>query len=182
MTAPDPTTDVLLAEYEALKKEQAARISQRDNLIYATIGVIAGAVYAATQTHQLALLLAIQPVCFLLGWTYLTNDVAVSAIGRYIWDELSIRVSTTDAFAWEYSHAGDGRRRQRKAIQLAVDLGLFCGAGLAGTVAYLAASLAGRPHPVLLAAAALNIAAAVVLGWQIVAYADLRATGSRRAA
>jgi hypothetical protein len=52
-------------------------------------------VLAVTFTaRQPACLLLAPPVSVILGWTYLMNDAAISAIGRYIRTELASRLAT----------------------------------------------------------------------------------------
>lgn len=75
---------LLLAEYQSVKDEQKARIGFRDNLLYVTLGVVAAVVAAAAQAKQTSMLLALPPVCVVLGWTYLVNDEKISAIGAYV--------------------------------------------------------------------------------------------------
>jgi hypothetical protein len=165
--------DVLLAEYRELKAEQRDRIESRDGLIYTTLAVSAAAVAAVTQTHLPLLLLTLPPACVLLGWTYLTKDRMITAIGGYVRDELRGRLHDLagPVLAWETNHAGDTRRVQRKRLQAAMDLGTFCAPGVAAVVACLA--LACTPLAVVLGAA--ELAAVAVLAWQILIYAeDLR--------
>ena len=66
---------VLLAEYKAMKQEQLARISTRDNLMYVTLASLAAVVAAAIQLKHPALLLLIPPVCLVLGWTYMSRMI-----------------------------------------------------------------------------------------------------------
>lgn len=159
----------ILSEFEGLKEEQKDRINRRDGLVYANIAATAAAGYAAFQSHMPAALLAVPVVGFLLGWTYLTNDVLVSQIGDYIRDDLAPRAATLTGgpapFQWERHRRDDGRRRQRKHIQLGVDLSTFCGPGL------LALILAG-PRLGWWAApiGAVDIALLSVLAWQVVTY------------
>ena len=160
-TCPQPG-QVALAEYEQLKTEQIARIGFRDNLIYVTLVAIAGTLTVAHASHGHGYLLLVPAVTFVLGWTYLANDHMISAIGRYVRDCPALPMS------WETAHASDGRRRSRKAIQLAVDLMVFCGSGAAALAAFWAS-----PDPALIQvlASAAEAAAAAVLAWQFTAYA-----------
>ncbi|WP_346777045.1 hypothetical protein [Streptomyces sp. HNM0575] len=85
---------LLMLEYERVKGEQQARIGFRDNLLYATLASMAAVVTAVLQRDgQAALLLLLPPVSVLLGWTYLVNDEKISAIGRYVREELSPRLA-----------------------------------------------------------------------------------------
>jgi hypothetical protein len=131
---------LLLAEYQSVKDEQKARIGFRDNLLYVTLAVVAAVIAAAAQAKQTSMLLAMPPVCVVLGWTYLVNDEKISAIGRYVRVELGPRLAEltgTDAvFRWETFHRGDAGRVSRKVVQCAVDLLAFCVVPLAALVVY----------------------------------------------
>ncbi|MCQ9178221.1 hypothetical protein KMT30_04035 [Streptomyces sp. IBSBF 2953] len=131
---------LLLAEYQSVKDEQKARIGFRDNLLYVTLAVVAAVIAAAAQAGQTAMLLALPPVCVVLGWTYLVNDEKISAVGRYVRQELGPRLAelagTEVAFRWETYHRGDARRVSRKIVQCVVDLLAFCVVPLAALVVY----------------------------------------------
>ncbi|QOV35445.1 hypothetical protein IM697_36160 [Streptomyces ferrugineus] len=163
---------LLLAEYQSLKDEQKARIGFRDNLLYVTLAVVAAVVAAAAQTGRTAMLLALPPVCVVLGWTYLVNDEKISAIGRYVRRELGPRLArlagADAAFGWEGFHRGDARRRQRKVVQLAVDLLAFCAVPLSALVVYWAGDGVSAGLVVLSVAEALAVAG---LATYIVRYA-----------
>lgn len=162
--------ELLLTEYRELKAEQRDRIESRDGLIYTTLAVSAAAVAAVTQTHLPLLLLTLPPACVLLGWTYLAKDRMITAIGRYIRDELRGQLHDVagPALGWETDHADDTRRVQRKRIQAGMDLGTFCAPGVAAVVACLV--WAFTPLAVVLGAA--ELAAVAMLAWQILAYAE----------
>jgi hypothetical protein len=168
---------VLLTEYERVKDEQRARIGFRDNLIYATLAAMALVVAAALRKDdQLQLLTLLPPVSLLLGWTYLVNDEKISAIGRYVGQELGPRLATHvpnsgSLFAWEIAHRSDRRRTSRKYLQLVIDLLMFCGAPLAALTVYW------MHGPWSLAVVGVSVAetvAIVVLGVQIALYADMK--------
>ncbi|MFG2572223.1 hypothetical protein [Streptomyces sp. NPDC048481] len=131
---------LLLAEYQSVKDEQKARIGFRDNLLYVTLAVVAAVAAAAAQAGQTAMLLALPPVCVVLGWTYLVNDEKISAVGRYVRQELGPRLAelagTDAAFRWETYHRGDARRVSRKIVQCVVDLLAFCVVPLAALAVY----------------------------------------------
>ncbi|MFE4051749.1 hypothetical protein [Streptomyces sp. YIM B13518] len=134
---------LLLAEYQTVKDEQKARIGFRDNLLYVTLAVVAAAIAAAAQAKQPSMLLALPPVCVVLGWTYLVNDEKISAIGRYVRDDLGPRLAALAAngsgfttFGWEAYHRSDTRRRSRKAVQTVIDLTAFCAVPLAALVVF----------------------------------------------
>ncbi|MEU6255129.1 hypothetical protein [Streptomyces sp. NPDC047043] len=166
------TGQLLLAEYQTVKDEQKSRIGFRDNLLYVTLAVVAAVIAAAAQARQPAMLLALPPVTVVLGWTYLVNDEKISAIGRFVRDDLGPRLAqlahAEGAFAWETVHRGDARRRSRKAIQCAVDLLAFCVVPLAGLTVYWAA---GQTTAGLLFLSALEALAVIGLGVQVVLYA-----------
>jgi hypothetical protein len=170
------TGQLLLAEYEQIKQEQRARIGFRDNLIYATFGVMA-AVIGSTLARggHLEMLLLLPPLSVTLGWTYLVNDEKISAIGRYIRDELAPRLKEltperTEVFGWESAHRRDVHRHSRKRFQLAVDLLTFCAAPLASLAVYWL--LGPTQWPLLLVSLA-EAAMIVGLTIQVVRYADL---------
>ncbi|MEV7995745.1 hypothetical protein AB0O67_28755 [Streptomyces sp. NPDC086077] len=166
---------LLLAEYQTVKDEQKARIGFRDNLLYVTLAVVAAIIAAAAQADQASMLLALPPVCVVLGWTYLVNDEKITAIGHYVRDELGPRLAALAAsgsgfatFGWEAYHRRDVRRRSRKTIQCVVDLTAFCGVPLAALVVFWAAGDGGRLLVGLSVAEALTV---VGLGVQVVVYA-----------
>lgn len=85
---------LLMAEYEQIKSEQRSRIGFRDNLLYATLASMAAVITAVLRKDgQTELLLLLPPVSVLLGWTYLVNDEKISAIGRYVRDELTPKLA-----------------------------------------------------------------------------------------
>jgi hypothetical protein len=129
LTGQSVTGQVLLTEYENLKKEQISRIRYRDSLLYATLAAAAAVLAATLNTRgQLSVLLALPVAAVILGWTYLANDATVSALGRYIRTELAPQLTTitgVSVFGWETAHRTHPGRRTRKALQLAVDLTTF---------------------------------------------------------
>ncbi|MFE0131698.1 hypothetical protein ACFWY6_08985 [Streptomyces sp. NPDC059037] len=174
---------LLLAEYQVVKDEQKARIGFRDNLLYVTLAAVAALVAATAQTERASMLLALGPVCVVLGWTYLVNDEKISAIGAYVRGDLGPRLAelaATDeradsaapaapaAFGWETAHRGDARRRSRKVIQCLVDLVAFCVVPLAGLVVFWAD---GEGGGLLLALSVVEAAAIAGLAAQVVGYA-----------
>lgn len=167
---------ILITEYERLKEEQKVRIGFRDNLLYVSIAAVA-AVIAATLPARLGppLLLLIPPVSIVLGWTYLMNDEKISAIGRYIRDDLGPRLSNAagisePVFGWEVQHRHDARRRSRKVLQLCTDILTFIAAPLAGlTVLWTVGSLT----PALIILSIAEAIGVLVLATQVVRYADL---------
>ncbi|MFF3712485.1 hypothetical protein [Streptomyces phaeochromogenes] len=173
---------LLLVEYQSVKDEQKARIGFRDNLLYVTLAVVAAVAAASAQSGQTSMLLALPPVCVVLGWTYLVNDEKISAIGAYVRGDLGPRladlaqIERSVAFGWERAHRADTRRTSRKAIQCGVDLLAFCAVPLAGLVVYWAGGQVGRGLLVLSVLEAL-----VVLGLavQVVLYAGVFGSGRR---
>lgn len=162
-TCLDPAAnEMALAEYKQIKGEQVARINTRDNLIYVTLVAIAGGLAVPHAAHSQGYLLLAPAAAFVLGWTYLANDNMISAIGRYVRENPALA-----AMGWEHDHRADKRRTSRKAIQLAVDLAMFCGSG----VVALAAFWSALPQPTPLVAASIAEALATgVLAWQFAAY------------
>ncbi|GLW44370.1 hypothetical protein Stsp02_00320 [Streptomyces sp. NBRC 14336] len=163
---------LLLAEYQTVKDEQKTRIGFRDNLLYVTLTVVAAVIAAAAQAEQSAMLLAVPPVCVVLGWTYLVNDEKISAIGKYIREDLGPRLTqlsgSEGAFRWETAHRTDARRRSRKAVQCAVDLLAFCVVPLAGLAVYWGA---GQTSAGLVVVSVFEALALLGLGAQVVLYA-----------
>ncbi len=166
---------LLLAEYQTVKDEQKARIGFRDNLLYVTLAVVAAVIAAAAQAKQPSMLLALPPVCLVLGWTYLVNDEKISAIGRYVRDDLGPKLATLAAngsgfttFGWEAYHRSDTRRRSRKRIQTVIDLTAFCAVPLAALVVFW---VNGDGGGLMVTLSVLEALAVAGLGSQVVWYA-----------
>ncbi|MFH8370047.1 hypothetical protein [Streptomyces sp. NPDC018031] len=168
---------LLVVEYEQVKEEQRARIGFRDNLLYATLASMAAIItFTLQKSGHVELLLLLPPASVFLGWTYLVNDEKISAIGRYIREELDPRLTAlvpthSRVFGWETAHRSDRRRVSRKRLQLGVDLLIFCAAPLAALVVYWSY---GPVTAVLLTVSLVESALIAVLGAQIARYADLR--------
>ncbi|MDT0546423.1 MULTISPECIES: hypothetical protein [Streptomyces] len=167
---------LLIVEYEQVKEEQRARIGFRDNLLYATLASMAAIITFSLQGGgRPELLLLLPPASVLLGWTYLVNDEKISAIGRYIRQDLDPRLSALvpdrpRVFGWETAHRDDRRRISRKRLQLAADLLLFSVAPVAALIVYWTSGRIEGPLVAISVAESLLIA---VLTVQIVVYADL---------
>ncbi|MER6625411.1 hypothetical protein [Streptomyces sp. NPDC000931] len=166
---------LLLAEYQTVKDEQKARIGFRDNLLYVTLAVVAAVIAAAAQAKQPSMLLALPPVCLVLGWTYLVNDEKISAIGRYVRDDLGPRLAALathgsgfTTFGWEAYHRSDARRRSRKTIQTVIDLTAFCAVPLAALVVFW---VNGDGGGLMVTLSVLEALAVAGLGSQVVWYA-----------
>jgi hypothetical protein len=104
-TGPGLDAAALLAEYTALKSEQAQRIVLRDTCLYISITAnttIAG-VYTQQQAQDPKILLFIPFASTLLFWIYATNDDMVTRIRRYIVKNIIPRLSASDEtlFGWE---------------------------------------------------------------------------------
>ncbi|GHE09816.1 hypothetical protein [Streptomyces alanosinicus] len=172
---------LLLTEYQTLKDEQKTRIGFRDNLLYVTLTVVAAVIAAAAQAKQPAMLLALPPVCVVLGWTYLVNDHKISAIGAYVRAELGPRLAVLaqaegdEVFAWEVAHRTDERRLSRKAVQCVVDLLAFCVVPSGALVVYWAG---GAVSAGLIVLSVMEAVAVVGLGACIVRYAVPFGAGS----
>ncbi|MER5522400.1 hypothetical protein [Streptomyces sp. NPDC002763] len=165
---------LLLAEYQTIKDEQKARIGFRDNLLYVTLAVVAAVIAAAAQAKQASMLLALPPVCVVLGWTYLVNDEKISAIGLYVRDELGPRLAQLapeggdfSTFGWEAYHRTDVRRRTRKTIQAVIDLTAFCAVPLAALVVFWAGGDGGG---LLVGLSVVEAVAVAGLGVQVLLY------------
>ncbi|WP_317445476.1 hypothetical protein [Streptomyces collinus] len=171
---------LLLTEYQTIKDEQKTRIGFRDNLLYVTLTVVAAVIAAAAQARRTEMLLALPPVCVVLGWTYLVNDQKISAIGAYVRAELAPRLASlaqaeeAEVFQWETAHRGDPRRVSRKAAQCVVDLLAFCVVPLSALVVYWSAT---GPSTGLLTLSLLEAASVIGLGAYIVQYAVPFGTG-----
>ncbi|WP_250400816.1 hypothetical protein [Streptomyces cellostaticus] len=165
---------LLLTEYQTIKDEQKTRIGFRDNLLYVTLTVVAAVIAAAAQARQTAMLLALPPVCVVLGWTYLVNDQKISAIGAYVREELGPRLAETvrtpgsEVFRWEVAHRGDARRVSRKVAQCVVDLLAFCVVPLGALIVYW---VGDGVSPGLAVLSVLEAASVAGLGVYIVQYA-----------
>ncbi|BBH68343.1 hypothetical protein ACTI_50280 [Actinoplanes sp. OR16] len=165
------TTNLLITEYERLKEEQKTRIGVRDNLIYATLGSMAAVTAATLASRSPASLLLLPPVCVVLGWTYLVNDEKVSAIGRYIRDDLGPRLDPTGkAFGWETAHRSDRRRRSRKLFQLLVDLATFWLPAVVAVILYWSGGALRAP---LVAVSVVELVVVTGLAVEVIRYADL---------
>lgn len=175
---------LLLTEYQTIKDEQKAQIGFRDNLLYVTLAAVAAVIAAAAQAKQPQMLLALPPVCVVLGWTYLINDEKISAIGSYVRNELGPRLAAAtgspDAaeivFRWEASHRNDARRRSRKLIQCAVDQGAFCAVPLVALAVYW---VYGGGGALLIGLSVIEALAVAGLAVQILLYAGMLGRGER---
>jgi hypothetical protein len=104
------TGELLVVEYERIKDEQKGRISTRDGLLYATLAAAAGVIAAVLRFGggaNLPLLLRPSRWCS-AGPTWSTTR-KVSAIGRYIRDELAPRLEV-DVVQPPLAGAGAGGR------------------------------------------------------------------------
>lgn len=178
---------VLAQEYSALKSEQSSRIGFRDNLLYTTIGAVGaissvalGGFGSGSGPIHHALLL-VPWVTTILGWTYLVNDEKITAIRRYIDKSLAPRIEKLMgdeykdfAFGWEHFHRSDGRREQRKGVQLAIDLWTFVISGFGAVAAFCVRAHQQRPSGYLtyfdIVAVCADLLIMVVLAYQFVVY------------
>lgn len=179
MSIPDGDSDVsagkvLISEYEALKREQAARIGTRDNLVYATLAAMGLVVAAGLQEHSPAgLLLVLPPVVLVLGWTRIANDVKVTHIGAYLRREVAPRFAAMTgetALGWEHAHRADHRRPLRLVCQTVADLVLYCAAPLAALIAYW---LTGPWNPALFGVSLAEVLLVAGLAVVILAYSGV---------
>jgi len=171
--------EIHLKEFEKLKDEQLVRIGFRDNLLYVTIvafGGILSFALASPENHNA--LLVIPWATLLLGWTYLVNDEKISAIGRYIRLTLTERmkeiIGDVDAetlFAWEIAHRTDKNRRRRKIEQVLIDEITYVFSGITGLATFWL--LVPSPHWLAQIASGIELLLLLILGIEIVVYADL---------
>ncbi|MEL7353943.1 MAG: hypothetical protein AAF171_02335 [Cyanobacteria bacterium P01_A01_bin.116] len=175
----DLVLNVWLAEYDKLKAEQSQRIGFRDNLLYVTLGVFGGvASFAVSKEANYYAFLILPWTCLILGWTYLVNDEKISAIGRYIRltlvDKIKERSDYSDLnslFGWEIAHRSDPRRSRRKIEQLIIDEITFVVSGIVALVAFW--GLVSDISIAVYILSGIEFFLLLVLGWEIVVYADL---------
>lgn len=174
--------EVYLQEYGKLKDEQAKRIGFRDNLLYVTLGLFGGVLsFALGEKFNPYGLVVLPWVCLVLGWTYLVNDEKISAIGKYIHEQLVPKISQQmgntnredieSIFAWELAHKIDKRRKQRKIQQLMIDEIAFVFSGIAALVAFW--FLTTQPHWAIQVLCLVELGLLIMLGVEIFVYADL---------
>jgi hypothetical protein len=179
MSEKDQILDVLLAEYDKLKSEQAQRIGFRDNLLYVTLGLVATVLsIAVSDAANYYALLIVPWVCLILGWTYVVNDEKISAIGRYIRYKLVDRVKEhtgyedlTTLFGWEIAHRDDQHRKRRKIQQLIVDEIAFVVSGIAALIAFWV--LVPNPPLGVKILSGIELLLLIGLGIETIVYADL---------
>lgn len=180
MNRNEQTLQIVLEEYRTLKTEQSSRIGFRDNLLYVTLGLF-GAIssFALSKSDNYHAFLVIPWVCLVMGWTYLVNDEKISAIGRYIRDNLEKRISklidgAADdqiLFGWEVAHRGDSQRVTRKYLQLFIDLLTFVFSGLTALVGFL--FMSSKPTSLAIALAVIEMLLLIGLSFGFIAYAEL---------
>ncbi len=169
----------LIKEYEKLKDEQYKRIEFRDHMIYLTLAAIGTVFSFALEKPDLNIALLVLPfLCIVLGWTYLSNDEKISAIGNYVRCCLVPKLaehSSDEKLSltghWEDYLRQDKSRRQRKWFQLFVDLSIFCFSGLTSIIAfYLLHDIPNGYHIIISIGEGLLL---LFLGFQFIKYADL---------
>lgn len=179
MSASDPILEVFLKEYDKLKTEQTQRIGFRDNLLYVTLGVFGAVVsFAVSSPSNYPALLVIPWVSLILGWTYVVNDEKISAIGRYVRLTLVEKVKEKTGysdiesiFGWEIAHRSDNRRKRRKIEQLIVDEITFVLSGIFALVGFFVS--VPQAALLIIIVAIIELLLLIVLGIEIVIYADL---------
>lgn len=128
-------THLFMLEYYRLKDEQLKRMEYRDQMLHVHLGIV-GATMAWSMAHEPYALLAIPWVCFVLGWAYLVNDERISAIGRYIREQLRpclerrVGKPTSPILGWEVAHRADQGRTERRVWQMIADQIAFVASGL----------------------------------------------------
>ncbi len=145
---------VLMLEFAKLKDEQLSRIGFRDTMIHVHLGLVGAAgAFGLIYPQYMDLILIIPWICFVLGWTYIANDEKISAIGRYIREELEPRVRASisspggSVFCWEWYHRRVEARYSRKIWQFITDLTAFVLSGFAAIVVYLLYHWTGSERP-----------------------------------
>lgn len=179
MSDQDQILDVLLAEYNNLKSEQAQRIGFRDNLLYVTLGLFGTVVsFAVSSPANYYAFLIIPWICLILGWTYLINDEKISALGKYIRltlvEKVSEKTGYTDLgslFGWEIVHRSDPKRMRRKVQQLVMDEITFVFSGAIAIFAFW--YLVEQPSLAVNVLCWVELALLVVLAYEMIVYADL---------
>ena len=139
----DDIIRLYLQEYSKLKEEQVHRIGFRDNLLYVNLLLCSGILSfgLAAPTNYYALLL-IPWVCFILGWSYIMNDVKITEIGAYIKGDFINHVQEYanlegfSIFGWETTYRAEKHRTIRKLIQIISKLAAFVLAGAAALVGF----------------------------------------------
>lgn len=127
-SAAEANTEALLAEYASLKAEQLSRIVQRDHLLLATITVV-GAIlsFALTNDTGQVTALIVPYATFSLGTHYLAVDRKITAIRRYVQNNLAPCLESTTkssrVFEWEEVHSAS--RVQDRLLPAATDLLVF---------------------------------------------------------
>lgn len=178
MTEPNNNFTFLIKEYEKLKDEQHKRIEFRDHMIYLTLAAIGTVFSFALEKPDLNITLLVLPfLCIVLGWTYLTNDEKISAIGNYVRTSLVPKLTEHNshdklslAGHWEDYLRQDKSRRQRKWFQLFIDLSIFCFSGLVSILAfYLLHDNTNWYHIVISIGEGLLL---IFLAYQFIKYAD----------
>jgi len=169
----------LFKEYEKLKDEQHKRIEFRDHMIYLTLAAI-GAVFSfALENPALNIALLVLPfLCVILGWSYLSNDQKISAIGNYIRTFLVTKITEDNPNDkiqikghWEDFLKKDKNRRQRKWIQLFVDLSVFCFSGIVSIISFYILHNSTNLYYIIISLT--EILLLIFLSYQFVKYADL---------
>ncbi|MEV5712484.1 hypothetical protein AB0L41_01240 [Amycolatopsis mediterranei] len=91
---PDNSTEILLAEYAALRSEAERRATVQWN-VFALQIASAGAIVslAIASATNVALLLVVPLVSYMLGNRYILHDVHLKLIRRYVRDSLSSRLA-----------------------------------------------------------------------------------------
>jgi hypothetical protein len=104
---------VMLAEYSALRSEVDRRVNLQWNVVALQVtsaGVIAS--LAISRAADVALLLVIPLLSYMLGQRYILHDYYINLISRYIRDSLSGRLG--DHLAWESWKSGQVESDQQQ--------------------------------------------------------------------
>ncbi len=159
----------VLAEYSALKHEQAQRIVLRDTCLYISISAntAIAAIYFQQQNSDGIILLFTPFASTLLFWVYATNDSMITQIREYILNHI-VPKPRGNLFGWEYI-------RRRRTITRVVSkfirlVAVWCTFSIASiaALAVTAHKVSGITHdPLWIAAAAFAVLPYVFGLWLI---------------
>jgi hypothetical protein len=161
MTDNQAARELLKAEYDRVRSEQAQRIGFRDNLLFVQLAAT-GAIASWVLTNNCQIpkavyaLLLIPWVCVVVGWTYLVNDHHISRSNKYVRKVMNERADLLaqlkrvkvieddgaqydieEVFGWGAFHRMDKRRKSRKIIQCFVDELTFTMPGFLSILGFL---------------------------------------------
>lgn len=124
MTDRESALSLIIAEYQALKEEQSARITLRETALYFNVGIFlsfVAVIYSVNDGSHLSYFVLSSYVSSIMFWVYFNNDYYVNTIRLYIEADLfdiaksiytaptadgdnSISSDEMQPFSWERSH------------------------------------------------------------------------------